>query len=111
MAVLRTGRAGSFLPPAEEYTITTGCKRLILRYLERQFTRAGETGASMRAVVQRVTRARVVIDGEVVGEIGKGLLVLLGIARSDTSEQARWLADKIVSLRVFEDAEGKMNRG
>jgi D-aminoacyl-tRNA deacylase len=65
----------------------------------------------MRAVVQRVSRARVVVDHEVVGEIGRGLLVLLGVAHSDNSEQARWLAEKIVGLRIFADEEGKMNRG
>lgn len=64
----------------------------------------------MRAVLQRVTRARVLVDAKVVGDIGPGLLVLLGVARSDTPEQARWLADKVVGLRVFVDAEGKMNR-
>ena len=63
----------------------------------------------MRAVVQRVTRARVVIEGETVGEIGRGLLVLLGVTHSDTAEVAAWLADKIVGLRVFNDADGKMN--
>jgi D-tyrosyl-tRNA(Tyr) deacylase len=65
----------------------------------------------MRAVVQRVSRARVTVSEEVVGEIGPGLLILLGIARSDTPEQAEWLADKVLSLRIFEDEEGKMNRG
>jgi D-tyrosyl-tRNA(Tyr) deacylase len=65
----------------------------------------------MRAVLQRVTRARVVIDQEVLGEIGRGLLVLLGVSQSDTVEQARWLADKVVGLRIFNDAEGKMNLG
>jgi D-tyrosyl-tRNA(Tyr) deacylase len=65
----------------------------------------------MRAVVQRVSRARVLIDGEVVGEIGRGLLVLLGVAMTDTPEQAKWLAEKIATLRIFEDAEGKMNIG
>ena len=65
----------------------------------------------MRAVVQRVSRARVVIDGETVGEIGRGLLVLLGVTHSDTAEVAAWLADKIVGLRVFNDADGKMNLG
>jgi D-tyrosyl-tRNA(Tyr) deacylase len=65
----------------------------------------------MRAVVQRVSRARVVIDQEVVGQIGRGVLVLLGVARGDGVEQARWLAEKIVSLRIFADDEGKMNRG
>jgi len=64
----------------------------------------------MRAVVQRVTQARVRIDGEVVGEIGAGLLVLLGVAHADTAEQARWLADKIAGLRIFSDEQGKMNR-
>jgi D-aminoacyl-tRNA deacylase len=64
----------------------------------------------MRAVVQRVSRARVLIDQEVVGQIDRGLLVLLGVARGDGAEQARWLADKIVSLRIFADDEGKMNR-
>ena len=64
----------------------------------------------MRAVVQRVSEARVTIDGEVVGEIGRGLMVLLGVTHHDTPEQAEWLADKVVGLRVFEDDEGKMNR-
>jgi D-aminoacyl-tRNA deacylase len=64
----------------------------------------------MRAVVQRVARARVVVGNEVVGEVGRGLLVLLGVARGDGREQAEWLADKVVGLRVFEDADGKMNR-
>ncbi len=65
----------------------------------------------MRAVVQRVARARVVIDGDVVGEVGQGLLVLLGVTHTDTKEAAAWLADKVVGLRVFTDADGKMNRG
>ena len=64
----------------------------------------------MRAVVQRVTRARVVIDGETVGEVGTGLLVLLGVTHTDTAEAASWLADKVVGLRIFNDADGKMNR-
>lgn len=64
----------------------------------------------MRAVLQRVSRARVVIAGETVGEIGRGLLVLLGVARTDTRAQAEWLAEKTVALRIFEDDEGKMNR-
>jgi D-tyrosyl-tRNA(Tyr) deacylase len=65
----------------------------------------------MRAVVQRVSRARVVIDGETVGEIGRGLLVLLGVTHADTAEAAAWLADKVVGLRIFNDADGKMNLG
>jgi D-tyrosyl-tRNA(Tyr) deacylase len=64
----------------------------------------------MRAVVQRVSRARVLIAEEVVGEVGQGLLILLGVAQSDTAVQAQWLADKIVSLRIFADEAGKMNR-
>jgi D-tyrosyl-tRNA(Tyr) deacylase len=64
----------------------------------------------MRAVVQRVRRASVTIDGAVAGEIGVGLLVLLGVTHTDTEEQGRWLAEKIVGLRIFSDAEGKMNR-
>jgi D-tyrosyl-tRNA(Tyr) deacylase len=63
----------------------------------------------MRAVVQRVTRASVTIDGEIAGEIGNGLLVLLGVARDDTKEDADYLAPKIIALRIFDDAEGKMN--
>ena len=63
----------------------------------------------MRAVVQRVTRARVIVDGEVVGEIGNGLVVLLGIARDDAQKDADYLADKIAALRIFSDAEEKMN--
>src|SRR5262245_49926790 len=64
----------------------------------------------MRAVVQRVSRAKVTVDGKTVGEIGRGLLVLLGIAPEDTIDQVRWLADKVVGLRIFRDDEGKMNR-
>lgn len=64
----------------------------------------------MRAVVQRVSRASVTVDGKVVGSIGDGVLVLLGVTHADTVEQARWLADKIVNLRIFLDADGKMNR-
>ena len=63
----------------------------------------------MRAVVTRVSSASVTIDGAVVGEIGKGYLVLLGVAPEDTEETAVKLADKICNLRVFEDENGKMN--
>lgn len=63
----------------------------------------------MRAVVQRVTQALVKVDGEVVGQIQKGLLILLGITHSDTEEQARWLVDKITGLRIFNDSDEKMN--
>jgi D-aminoacyl-tRNA deacylase len=64
----------------------------------------------MRALLQRVSRANVVVDGSVVGEIGTGLLILLGVGKSDTSQDAEFLADKILNLRVFPDAAGKMNR-
>jgi D-aminoacyl-tRNA deacylase len=64
----------------------------------------------MRAVVQRVSRARVTVGGEVVGEIGAGLLVLLGIAQEDLEGDADYLTDKIIGLRVFEDDSGRMNR-
>ena len=64
----------------------------------------------MRAVVQRVRRAAVEVDGETVGAIDQGLLVLLGVTHSDTVDQARWLAAKIAGLRIFEDDQGKMNR-
>ena len=63
----------------------------------------------MRAVVQRVTRAVVTIDGEVAGEIGNGLVVLLGIARDDTKDDADYLVSKIVALRILDDADGRMN--
>jgi D-tyrosyl-tRNA(Tyr) deacylase len=63
----------------------------------------------MRAIVQRVTRARVTVDDEIVGEIGNGLVVLLGVAHDDTKADADYLAPKIVSLRIFDDSEGKMN--
>jgi D-tyrosyl-tRNA(Tyr) deacylase len=64
----------------------------------------------MRAVVQRVSRARVTVGDEVVGEIGRGLLVLLAVARQDTEADADYLADKVAGLRIFEDDHGKMNR-
>ncbi|MCL4191191.1 MAG: D-tyrosyl-tRNA(Tyr) deacylase [Thermoguttaceae bacterium] len=64
----------------------------------------------MKACVQRVARASVSVEGEVVGAIGRGLLVLLGVAREDAETDARLLAEKISGLRVFEDDEGKMNR-
>jgi D-aminoacyl-tRNA deacylase len=63
----------------------------------------------MRAVVQRVTEARVDVAGQTVGKIGPGLLVLLGVARDDTADDARYLVEKITNLRIFDDTEGKMN--
>ncbi len=63
----------------------------------------------MRAVVQRVSRAQVTVDGEIVGQIGLGLLVLLGVGRDDGETDALYLVEKIVGVRVFEDDRGKMN--
>lgn len=63
----------------------------------------------MRAVLQRVTEARVDVDHKTVGAIGKGLLILLGVAKGDTQADADWLLEKIVNLRIFEDEGGKMN--
>lgn len=65
----------------------------------------------MRAVVQRVSRAEVRVDGEVTGRIGRGLVVLLGVGRDDGEAEARWLLEKIAGLRIFADREGKMNLG
>jgi D-tyrosyl-tRNA(Tyr) deacylase len=64
----------------------------------------------MRAVVQRVTRAKVTVDCEAVGEIGNGLAVLLGIARDDTEKDATYLVEKLAALRIFDDEGGVMNR-
>ena len=64
----------------------------------------------MRAVITRVSWARVRVDGEIVGEIDGGVCALIGVGREDTEREALWLADKIVSARFFRDAEGKMNR-
>jgi D-tyrosyl-tRNA(Tyr) deacylase len=63
----------------------------------------------MRAVIQRVTRCRVVVSGATVGEIGAGLLVLLGVSKNDSEADADYLVEKIIGLRIFEDAAGKMN--
>lgn len=64
----------------------------------------------MRAVVQRVSRAQVSVDGAVVGSIGQGLLVLLGVGQADRNADADFLLEKIINLRIFVDDEGKMNR-
>ena len=63
----------------------------------------------MRAVIQRVRHARVTVDGEVTGEIGPGILILLGVKAEDTESDGAWLASKIANLRIFSDASGKMN--
>jgi D-aminoacyl-tRNA deacylase len=63
----------------------------------------------MRAVVQRVKESSVTVDGDCIGNIGKGLMVLLGVAEGDTRREADFLVDKILNLRIFEDEDGKMN--
>lgn len=64
---------------------------------------------TMRAIIQRVKEARVEVEGEVVGRIGEGMLILLGAGKDDTEVDAEYLAEKILTLRIFEDVEGKMN--
>ncbi|HKC71972.1 MAG TPA: D-aminoacyl-tRNA deacylase [Terriglobales bacterium] len=64
----------------------------------------------MRAVVQRVSRAKVTVNEQISGQIGRGLLVLLGVGQGDAEADADYLAEKVAGLRIFEDAEGKMNR-
>lgn len=64
----------------------------------------------MRTVIQRVSRASVTVDGEIVGAIDHGLLILLGVGPNDGEAQAKWLADKIANMRIFEDDNGKFNR-
>jgi D-tyrosyl-tRNA(Tyr) deacylase len=63
----------------------------------------------MRILIQRVTKASVTVDNKIISSIGPGLVVLLGVGHGDGEEQARWLAEKIATLRIFSDAEGKMN--
>ncbi len=64
----------------------------------------------MKAVIQRVRSASVTVDGQIVGQIGQGIMVLLGVEKGDTEAAADWLAEKITVLRIFEDDQGKMNR-
>ena len=63
----------------------------------------------MRAVIQKVSRAKVSVDGETTGQIGRGILILLGVSREDAEKEADYLLDKTLNLRIFEDSEGKMN--
>ncbi|WP_058302174.1 D-aminoacyl-tRNA deacylase [Gorillibacterium timonense] len=64
----------------------------------------------MKVVIQRCKRAKVTVEGKVTGEIGQGLMVLVGVTHEDTEKDAKFLADKVTGLRIFEDEEGKMNR-
>lgn len=64
----------------------------------------------MKVVVQRVSKSKVIVDGKVVGSIDKGLNVLLGICKGDTIEDVKYLKDKVINLRIFEDEEGKLNK-
>ncbi len=64
----------------------------------------------MRAVVQRVSKSSVTVDEKIVGAIDKGLMVLLGVEHEDSKDDVKWLVDKIINLRIFEDEEGKMNK-
>lgn len=64
----------------------------------------------MRVVVQKATRGKVTVEGRVTGEIGQGLVLLVGFTHNDTADDLKWMVDKIIHLRIFEDEEGKMNR-
>lgn len=77
----------------------------------RPYCNGNSVGSVMRIVIQRVKQARVEVDGQVTGSIGLGLLVLLGIAKTDSEKDADFLVDKVLNLRIFPDDEGKMNRG
>lgn len=63
----------------------------------------------MRSLIQRVSRAKVTVEGEITGEIGQGILVLLGVSKTDSEKEALYLLEKTLNLRIFEDSEGKMN--
>src|SRR5687767_13683833 len=83
-------------------------RRTKRREIPRQ-ARNDERGATMRVLVQRVSRARVVIAGETVGEIDRGLLLLVGLTHDDTESEATFMAAKVANLRIFDDAEGNLN--
>jgi D-tyrosyl-tRNA(Tyr) deacylase len=87
-----------------------GSKGLGTFYYAFTISKSNTKRSRMRAVVQRVSSARVEVDGQVVGQIDRGLVVLVGITQNDTAEGARWLAEKIASLRIFADDDDKMNR-
>jgi len=79
-------------------------------FARRHDRREAERGNGMKAVIQRVSRATVEVDGAVIARIGQGLLVLLGIAKEDQEADAEHLVDKLIGMRVFSDMDGKMNR-
>jgi D-tyrosyl-tRNA(Tyr) deacylase len=81
----------------------------MLKMLYHFFILAFENSYQMRVVIQRVSKASVTVEGEKISEIGKGLLILVGIEDSDKQEDIEWLANKIVQLRVFDDEQGVMN--
>jgi len=86
------------------------CERGRMHEVQSGLTREPEQGGLMRVVVQRVSHAKVEADGEVTGEIGTGLLVLAGFTPGDGSATLEWMAKRILGLRIFPDADGKMNR-
>ena len=77
---------------------------------EKNETENGKTGRIMRAVVERVSRAKVTVEGQACGEIGPGLVILLGVGKEDHLATAKAMAEKVANLRIFEDEQGKMNR-
>jgi D-tyrosyl-tRNA(Tyr) deacylase len=81
-----------------------------MAHLKNQKHKQETRNITMRAVIQRVTHASVKVDGEITGQIGEGLLVLVGIEDADTEEDTTWLSNKIVNLRIFNDESGVMNR-
>src|SRR5262245_24102315 len=98
-ALARVDRRGGIEQYGKQFRAAQVCRRLL----------AVLQDAPMRACVQRVSSARVRVEDEIVGEIGRGFLVLLGVAAGDGPAELRWMVDKVVGLRVFDDGEGKMN--
>jgi D-aminoacyl-tRNA deacylase len=91
-------------------TLSAGPARTYIAFQGKSKVEAGGNIGEMRAVVQRVSCARVLVEGRVTGEIATGVVVLLGVGKTDTSESAKYLAEKIANLRIFADESGKMNR-